>query len=308
MSAPILTVTLNAALDIGARTQRLVPRAKLRCEDVRYSPGGGGLNVARVLHRLDCRVHALYAAGGSSGDHIEQLLADEGVSAERVTVAGETRSNLSVVDNSTSEEYRFVLPGPPLSATEWRTIQDRIETLCPAGGHLVASGSLPAGAPEDAYAQLAGIAKTRSCRYVLDTAGKPLLAALRVGVHTVKPSRGELLAATGADDLDAAIRIARQWIAAGRVERVAVSLGDQGARLLTTEGVWAIAATQQKTTTTLGAGDAFLAGLVAADLRGLAAEQSLETAAAVAACAVADRSFHAVSPAAVPALSSKRHW
>ena len=301
MTEPILTITLNPALDIAARTRRLVPRAKLRCDDVRYDAGGGGLNVARVLHRLGLKVHALYGAGGASGDHVAQLLAADGVPAERVSTAGVTRSNFAVGEIASGEEYRFVLPGPELSDADWRRIRERAADLCPVSGHIVASGSLPIGAPVDAYAQLAEIARARQCRFVLDTAGPALLSALDAGVHTIKPSRGEFLAATATDDLPAAIAVARRWIAGQRVERVAVSLGHEGARVLTADGDWSFKAPPQKMSTTVGAGDAFVAGLVAADSQNLAPPRALLYAAAVAACAVADRGFAAVTPEMVAA-------
>lgn len=301
MTAPVLTVTLNAALDIAARTKRLVPHAKLRCDDVRYSPGGGGLNVARVLHRLGCSVHALYAAGGSSGDQIDELLEAEGVKAERVRIAGITRSNLAVTEAASGEEYRFVLPGPTLSSDEWDRIRNRVEALCPAGGHLVASGSLPIGAPEYAYAQLARIAKRRECRFVLDTGGKSLALALAEGVHTIKPSHGEFLAATGTADLDAAMLVAETWLANKKVERIVVSLGAGGARLLTAAGVWSCAASQQKIATSLGAGDALVAGLIAADSRRLIPADALNFAAATAACAISAEAYVGISLAAVEA-------
>lgn len=308
MTAPVLTVTLNPALDVAARTPRLVPHAKLRCEDVRYSPGGGGLNVARVLHRLGRPVHAVYASGGSNGDRIGELLEEEGVPFEPVPIADATRSNLAVTEANTGDEFRFVLPGPRMSATEWDRIRNRIEALCPQAGHMVASGSLPLGAPEDAYAQLARIAKRRACRFVLDTAGTPLTLALREGVHTIKPSRGEFLAATGAADFNAALGVAGAWLAAGMVERIAVSLGADGACLLTAAGTREVAATPRKSAASLGAGDAFVAGLVESDIRRFQPAQALSFAALVADCAVSAPHYDGVNLAAVEAGIRQRQF
>lgn len=307
MTAAVLTVTLNPALDVAARTSKVLPYAKLRCDDVRYSPGGGGVNVARVLRRLGRSVYALYAGGGPVGEQIGRLLDAEGVQSESVRIAGETRSNLAVTEASTGNEFRFVLPGPTMSSDEWIRIRDRVEALCPESGHLVASGSLPAGAPDDAYAELARIAKRRACRFILDTSGPALMRALNAGVHTIKPSRGEFLAATGTGDLDAALSVGRAWLAEGKVERIVVSLGADGARLLTDSGALSCTGTPRKIVTSLGAGDALVAGLVEADIRRLQPGPALKFATAVASCAVARERYEGVNFAEIEAALSTRN-
>jgi 6-phosphofructokinase 2 len=114
----ILTVTMNPALDIAASTHRVLPTHKLRCSFPHRHPGGGGLNVARVVHRLAGDCAALHPAGGSTGELLRKLLDEEGVSSLCVGIAGETRQNFSVHKALTGREFRIVLPGPELLPRE----------------------------------------------------------------------------------------------------------------------------------------------------------------------------------------------
>ena len=114
------TLTPNPALDLATNTERVAPTHKLRCGPVRRFAGAGGINVARVLHRLGADVQAWALAGGAAGAQVRQLLADEGVATALQPIVGDTRENFSAVETGTGEEFRFVLPGPTLQAAEWQ--------------------------------------------------------------------------------------------------------------------------------------------------------------------------------------------
>ena len=260
-----LTLTLNPALDLSTTTEHLEHTHKMRCGPMLRHPGGGGINVARVLHRLQARVQAWHLSGGVTGAHTGQLLAAEGVPMQALPIANTTRENLSVVETRSGHEYRFVLPGPTVLEAEW---QDCLKQLQPHTARwLVASGSLPPGVPDDFYARLIGQNRAHNApsRIVLDTQGAALVAALQAGVYLVKPSLRELRELTGAPLTDAA-----QWRAAasalvrsGQADMVALSAGEHGAVLATRDGVWqaaALALTASSGTT--GAGDCFLAALL----------------------------------------------
>ncbi|NMM92560.1 phosphofructokinase, partial [Rhodococcus sp. SRB_17] len=193
-----LTLTPNPALDLATDTEQVVPTHKLRCGAVQRYPGGGGVNVARMLHRLGSGVQAWVLAGGVAGAQLRNLLAAEGVDTQCLTIAGDTRENLSVLDRRHAQEYRFVLPGPTLQAGEWQTCLDRVAALAPPPRWWVASGSLPPGVPQDFYARLARLAHARGSRMALDSSGPALAAALHAGVAVVKPSLRELRELTGA--------------------------------------------------------------------------------------------------------------
>ena len=234
-----LTLTLNPALDLSTTTARLEHTHKMRCGPMLRHPGGGGINVARVLHRLNVPVQAWYLSGGVTGTHTGQLLAAEGVALHALAIAGTTRENLSVVETRSGHEYRFVLPGPSVSKPEWQDCLAQLATQTPRW--LIASGSLPPGVPDDFYARL--IAQTRAhaghSRIVLDTQGAALAAALQAGVYLVKPSLRELRELTGAALNDTAQwrAAARALVRSGQAEMVALSAGADGAVLATREGV-----------------------------------------------------------------------
>ena len=150
----IVTLTLNPALDASTEVPALMPDAKLRCGPVRREAGGGGVNVARAIAALGGAALALHAVGGPTGAIIEACLEQEGVPQRPLFVSGTTRENLAVLDRSSGERFRFVLPGPPMSRSEWRRCLDAAVAAA-EGPYLVASGSLPPGVPADFYSRLA---------------------------------------------------------------------------------------------------------------------------------------------------------
>ena len=273
-----LTLTPNPALDLATATARVEPTHKLRCGSLQRYPGGGGINVARVLHRLGHAVQAWHLSGGLAGAQLAQRLAAEGVPERCLPIAGETRENLSVVEQGTGQEYRFVLPGPHLATAEWQACLDAVAQQATPARWIVASGSLPPGVPDDFYARLARIARQQGSRMVLDSSGPALAAALEEGVYLVKPSLREMRELTGLP-----LANAPQWQAAvqnlvhqHKAQVVALSVGAQGAVLATSGGVWqAPALPVQATTGTTGAGDCFLAVLLSALERGESAPTAL---------------------------------
>ena len=285
----LITLTLNPALDLATTTDHVAPTHKLRCGPVQRFAGGGGINVARVLHRLGADVCAWALAGGAAGTQVRQLLAAEGVPTLLQPISGDTRENFSVVETTTSQEFRFVLPGPTLQASEWQACLDALATHTPPPRWLIASGSLPPGTPDDFYAQLARAASGRGVRVAVDTSGPPLAAALQAGVALVKPSLRELR-----DVLQQPLEQAADWCTAaqslvrsGTAEIVALSVGEQGAVLATREGVWqAPALNVPATSGTTGAGDCFLATLVWALDRGDAPAEALRWGVAAGAAAL----------------------
>ncbi|MES2929589.1 MAG: 1-phosphofructokinase family hexose kinase [Pseudomonadota bacterium] len=285
----LITLTLNPALDLATTTDHVAPTHKLRCGPAQRFAGGGGINVARVLHRLGADVCAWALAGGAAGAQVQQLLADEGVPTRLQRIAGDTRENFSVVETTTSQEFRFVLPGPTLQPAEWQACLDALATHTPPPRWLIASGSLPPGTPDDFYAQLARAASGRGVRVAVDTSGPPLAAALQAGVALVKPSLRELR-----DVMQKPLEHAADWCTAaqslvhsGAAATVALSVGEQGAVLATREGVWqAPALNVPATTGTTGAGDCFSAALVWALDRGDAPAEALRWGVAAGAAAL----------------------
>lgn len=288
MIHPLLTLTINPAVDLSTHTARLLPSHKLRCGPARVDPGGGGINVARVVARLGGRTLAVFPAGATSGERLQRLLHAEQVPCNPVPIEGETRESFSVLEEETGQEFRFVLPGPTLSEREWQHCLDRTVALAEGCRFVVASGSLPPGVPEDFYGRLAGRLGGTGARLVLDSSGAALAAGLEAGVYLCKPSLRELRELTGEPLPDLASRRAacRALVAAGRCEMVALSLGAEGAMLVTADAAWHAAAVPVKVASTIGAGDTFLGALLWALARGDDAEEAFAQAMAASAAAL----------------------
>ncbi len=265
----ILTVTLNPALDVLTAIDRVSDTHKMRCGPVIKHPGGGGVNVARVLHRLGANCVAVYLAGGVTGERHHKLINAENVRCHVMPIAEETRESFSVHETSSGHDFRFVLPGPQVTADEYEACFDYAAKHLPKQ-FLVLSGGLAPGIPDHFYARLAQLAKQRGVRVVLDASGPALVQALKVGVYLFKPSLRELRDLTGQALPDEASQVAaaQQLIQSGQAEIVAVSLGAQGAMVVSAQESWRARSIQVDVQTTIGAGDSFVAGMVWSLARG----------------------------------------
>lgn len=269
-SPKIVTLTLNPAIDGSYDVDRVIPTNKLRSHGERYEPGGGGINVARIIAALGGHVEAWFLAGGATGDAFEKLLAERGIARRRFGISGPTRIAMNAYERETGKEYRFVPRGPEISEAEWRAALSAMERL--DAEWLVASGSLPAGVPSAFYGDLARHCARRGIGLVLDTSGPALGEALAAGgLLLVKPSLSEFerlsgRAFTGTADIAAA---ARQIVRSGAARIVAVTLGHEGAVLAHADGVHLLPAAQVPVRSAVGAGDSFLGAMVLALAQGL---------------------------------------
>ncbi len=268
---PIVTLTLNPAIDTSSSVANVSPDHKLRCSTPRHDPGGGGINVSRAIRKLDGDSLALYPAGGPTGELLRALLEKEGVRQEPVPVAAWTRENLYVLEESTRHQYRFIMPGAPLTEGDWHRCLDRLSQLPEKPAYVVASGSLPPGVPEDFFGRVARLARRLGSRFVLDTGQPALSLALREGVYLVKPNLHELCELAGRDlaDEPRQSEAALELVHGGRCEVVALSLGPAGALLATAEGTERLWAPSVRVRSRVGAGDSMLAGIVLGLARGM---------------------------------------
>jgi 6-phosphofructokinase 2 len=263
--APIVTLTMNPALDVSSTVDRVVSEHKLRCGPSRFDPGGGGVNVSRAIRNLGGNSIAVYPLGGPTGQAYRGFLEEAGLIGRVITIAGNTRESFTVDETTTGEQYRFVLQGPTFREPEWRACLSVVADHLPVGGFLVASGSLPPGVPADFYAMLARIAHEHDIRVVVDASGPALAAALDEGVFLIKPSRdelAELVDAPGELDRPEQVEAARSLVVDGRAEVVALTLGAGGAVLITADDELHLPTPKVEVASAVGAGDAFLAGLV----------------------------------------------
>lgn len=247
----------------------VVAERKLRCDAPNPEPGGGGINVARIVHELGSDATALWTRGGTAGTRLEALLDELALDHRPLPIAGETREHLIVFERSTGRQFRFGMPGPELDADELRSCIAAVAALDPSPAYLVLSGSLPDAVPEDVYARLIHAAPS-GCRVVLDTSGQALAAGVAAGPYLVKPNRNELAALTGApvDDVDDVRAAAHRLIGEHGLDVVVVSLGAGGALACTADGDWRAIAPPVRVRSAVGAGDSMVAGMVVALQRG----------------------------------------
>ena len=264
----IVTLTMNPALDVSTSIHSVAPEIKLRCASPGFHPGGGGINVARAVHFLGGEACAVYAAGGHTGDKLQQLLTDEGIVQRALPIAGTTRESFTCYEDSSGLQYRFTLPGPALSQPEWRACLAACLAMQP--DYLVVSGSLPKGIPSDFFTELASRARAQQSRLILDSGGDALLAAGGAGLFLLKPNLRELAQLTGASLVDEAQiqHAAQQLIESGLTEAVIVSLGAAGAALATRTEYVHLRAPIVPIRSKVGAGDSMVGGLVLALAQG----------------------------------------
>jgi 6-phosphofructokinase 2 len=284
----ILTVTLNPALDVATAVPRMLANRKLRCEAARLDPGGGGVNVSRIIRRFGGASTAFVALGGPTGRMMRELMQAEGLDLAAFPIAGDTRQDITIDETARRRQYRLVLPGPRWSGKEVKAALAEIERLARRHDYVVASGSLPPGVPEDFYARLARIVRRQGGRLVLDTSGAPLTCALEAGVFLVKPNHIEFrdLGAAARSDWKSMARVGQRLRAQGRAEAMIVTRGDKGALLIAPDGAWRLQAPQVKVASLVGAGDSLIGAVVLGLARGNSLLDAARRGVAAAAAAV----------------------
>jgi 6-phosphofructokinase 2 len=284
----IVTLTLNPALDVSTQTPEIRPSDKLRCAAPSHEPGGGGINVARVITALGGEATALFPSGGPAGRMIERLLEEAGVAFRAIPIAGITRESFTVDETSTGRQFRFVLPGPPISAAEQAALLAALGDWPQPLRYVVASGSLPPGLGRDFYVGLGRVCADRGARLLFDAPGEILAASAGAGALLVKPNLLELEAAAGRRLRNRAQRVdaARRLIAANVAAIVVVSNGAGGVLLVTATEDAAIAAPRVVARSAVGAGDSMVAAITLALSRGMATRDAVRYGMAAGAAAV----------------------
>ena len=260
----IVTLTMNPAIDVSASVKHMMTDHKIRCLKTRRDPGGGGINVARTLKRFGADPLAIFPMGGASGLMLERLVAAEGVRHQSFVIERDCRANFTANELESGGQYRFVLPGPTLGEEEWNAGLG-LMTQASQSGYAVASGSLPRGVPHDFYARLARNLKVMGgARLVLDTSGPPLKHALDLGVYLVKPSLSEFSDLLDSNEPDHAVCLAaaRNLVVNGKAEIVALTMGADGAMLVSRDIALYAKPPPVTVRGTVGAGDSFLGLLI----------------------------------------------
>ncbi|MGC4377332.1 1-phosphofructokinase [Fictibacillus sp. Mic-4] len=256
----IYTVTLNPSLDYFVELDQFEKGMLNRAARQQYLPGGKGINVSRVLRQLGIESKALGFAGGFTGDFIRQALESEQIEADFTRTEAPTRINVKIHHGSETEING---KAPDITEEQVDHFYTKLETL-QAGDILVLSGSVPSSVPVTVYQTLAEIAQGKGARVIIDTSGSALKESLKSKPFLIKPNQHELEELTGASvqTLQDACLHARSIIGKG-IEVVIVSMGGQGAALITKEQSWIAEPPTGQVVNSVGAGDSLVAGFIA---------------------------------------------
>jgi tagatose 6-phosphate kinase len=280
--AKLLTVTLNAALDLTYAAGRLSPGSSHRTPAPQIRSGGKGINVARVAAALGADVVATGLAGGPTGAMIRAGIPGAGLTDGFLSCSGDSRRTITIVE-ADGRCTAISEAGPVISEQEWARFERHFAGCAGEFQAVALSGSLPPGVPGDAYARLVRIARGCGVPVILDTSGEALLAGLPARPDIIKPNRDELAGAMpGADAGHAAHRL--RSAGAGTV---VASLGSEGMLAVTAAGCWRARPPAELRGNPTGAGDACVAGLLLGIARGLAWPDMVRLATALSAAAVA---------------------
>jgi 1-phosphofructokinase len=266
----VVTVTPNPAIDWTVTVPGFAPGAVNRASADRSRPAGKGVNVAAALAGYGHRAAATGFLGRDNAAAFESFFAGLGIGDAFVRVPGATRVGIKIVDPDRQETTDVNFPGPAVSAEDVDTLLERVDALAADGRWFVLAGSLPPGAAPTLYADLTRRIRAAGGRVVLDTSGDALRHALDAAPHVVKPNVHELEALLGRTlpSTDDVVDAARALLERG-VELAAVSMGAEGALFVARDAVVHARPPSVAVGSTVGAGDAMVAGIVAARLAGL---------------------------------------
>jgi 1-phosphofructokinase family hexose kinase len=275
----IITVTLNAAIDRTLSVPNFRPGRRHRTVESTTMPGGKGVNIARTLKTLGQPVIATGFAGGATGTRIVEQLTEESILTDFVRIRDESRTNLSVVDPTTGEQTEVNERGAQITSREMELFHDKLLYLARGAEVVVFAGSLPPGVEPDAYASLIRELRKQGVTTVVDTDGEPLRLAVRAEPTVVSPNvleAEELVGHEFNDDQDRIIAV-REMVELGAKE--AIMTVDDGcfAALPSESGhrMVRVRVEPREPVATVGSGDAFLAGFVAARYSGEPLEECL---------------------------------
>ena len=258
----IITLTLNPSLDKSTHFKGLIAEQKIRCEKPRYDAGGGGINVSKAIAKLGGNSLCIHTSGGSAGKMLEEIILKDGIENKVIPTQNWTRENFIAFENTTKAQYRFGFPGNELLEDEKEKVIESIKEINTK--YLVLSGSLNEGLPTDFYQTIAEIAKAMGIKVIVDTSGEPLRKVLEKGVYLIKPNIGELAKLIGVErlELSEVEKAAITLIENGAAEIVVVSLGTEGALLVSKEQIEFVKAPKVTKKSTVGAGDSMVGGMV----------------------------------------------
>lgn len=272
---PVVTVTLNPAIDQTLSIPGFTAGQVNRVAASRSDAGGKGVNVASFLADLEIEVVATGFLGADNAALFEALFARKRIDDRFVRIAGSTRVGIKIVDDRSGETTDINFPGLSPRTEDLDELLGRISELAAPGRWFVLSGSVPPGVPDDIYSTMSQAIHARGGHVVLDTSGPALQAAVAAEPEVVKPNVEELGALVGRTlATPAEVRAAGESLLSRGVRRVAVSMGADGAVFLENGRALLARPPAVPVRSTVGAGDAMVSGIVYALYRGLPLEDA----------------------------------
>ena len=275
----ITTVTLNPAIDRTLTVENLHSGAVNRILSVSEKMGGKGLNVSRVLHALSVETSAIGLIGKKNLAITDDLMKQMGFHHEFLEVEGLTRTNTKIVDPSNRQTTDLNEAGFAVKASDLRTFDERVKTWAIRSDYTVLCGSLPPGLPLDTYRKIM-LEHARLSEFVLDADGPALAEGIKAHPFLIKPNLDELNKAFN-QTLTAPREIVaycRKLLETYDIGMILVSLGENGSLLITGDAAYQASALNVDVNSTVGAGDAMLAGFLAGLSRSLALDECLRMA------------------------------
>lgn len=267
MTAPIITVTLNPAVDLTATLDELQPGKVNRARDARCGVGGKGINVAGCIADWGIPVLATGVLGRGNDAPFSDFFRDKGIQDRFVRTAGETRTNIKLLDLSSGLTTDINLPGLTFDGDTYDMVLDVLEQEVVAGALVVLAGSLPSGLDDGIWARLTAALNRRGARVVLDASGAPLAEALAAPKgelpFAIKPNRRELQNWIGRPlETEADIADVGRALVERGINLVVISRGAEGAIFVRRSGALSAKLPVVNALSTVGAGDAMVAGIV----------------------------------------------
>ncbi|MEE9453588.1 MAG: 1-phosphofructokinase family hexose kinase [Paracoccaceae bacterium] len=276
---PILTITLNPALDISGSVDEIVIGPKLRCDGGQIDPGGGGVNVSRAIKILGGESHAFVATAGVLGDLLVKQLRKHNIDPIRYETDGHTRQSLSVFEEKSGKQLRLVLPGPIWTDAQIDGLLGAIVSHTPEGALVVASGSLPPGIADDFYIGLNTALRQKNAAMVLDTSEAALKVSVRDKIHPYAVLRmdrleAEFLAGHSFPTPLEMVDFAQSLVHKGIADIVVMARGPDGSVFASAQERFHVCPPPATVLSAVGAGDSLVGGLVLALAQGRSLEQA----------------------------------
>lgn len=284
----IITLTMNPAIDKTVEIDRLAQGGLNRIKKVEYDAGGKGINVSKTIRELGGESIATGFLGSAAGELIASLLAEKDLRNDFIRVDGETRTNTKILENN-GMVTELNEPGPEIPPESLGELLRRLEGYAGEQTLFVLSGSIPGGIDKNIYADIIRLVHKKGAKVLLDADGEVFRNAVEAGPDMIKPNRAELMEYAGLDSgcsdrelISAAVSLQRSK----GIGTAAVTMGKAGALLLCGGIGKRAEALSVKAHSTVGAGDAFVAGLACAWEKGLGPEETMRLCMAVSAGAV----------------------